>query len=631
MSDSIKHECGMAFIRLRKPLQFYQDKYGSAFYGLTKLQLLMQKQRNRGQDGAGIVTVKIDHDSGKEYIDRDRTNKQDNLKELFENIYAEFNGLSKKNLEDPQWLKHNIPYTGEVLMGHLRYGTHSSNSIKNIHPVLRRSNWKTRTLALAGNFNLTNVDELFDELVSYGQHPFRKSDTITVLEKIGHFLDREVQQQFDSLKQQGYNDNMVLTELISDNLDIKKVLTKASKSFDGGYVIGGIVGNGDAFLMRDPSGIRPAFYYYDDEIVIAASERPAIQTTLNVYFEKITELLPGHALIVKNNGDVSVEEFIQNREKKSCSFERIYFSRGTDKNIYLERKELGRNMTDIVLKSINYDLDNTVFSYIPNTAITAFNGLIEGIGQYLNNHKLEKIIALGPEPGKDELAAILNKNIRIENLVVKDLKIRTFILEDNSRNELVSHVYDVTYGIIKDRTDTVVLIDDSIVRGTTLKDSIISIVARLFPKKIIILSSAPQIRYPDCYGIDMSRMNEFVAFRALIDLIRETRQEQLLDLTYERCKNQINLPVNDIKNEVKPLYDLFTYEEISEKIAKLVTPENINCEIEIIFQTIENLHKSIPKHRGDWYFTGDYPTPGGNKVVNKAFINYMEGVGGRSY
>lgn len=631
MSDSIKHECGMAFIRLRKPLQFYQDKYGSAFYGLTKLQLLMQKQRNRGQDGAGIVTVKIDHDSGKEYIDRDRTNKQDNLKELFENIYAEFNGLSKKNLEDPQWLKHNIPYTGEVLMGHLRYGTHSSNSIKNIHPVLRRSNWKTRTLALAGNFNLTNVDELFDELVSYGQHPFRKSDTITVLEKIGHFLDREVQQQFDSLKQQGYNDNMVLTELISDNLDIKKVLTKASKSFDGGYVIGGIVGNGDAFLMRDPSGIRPAFYYYDDEIVIAASERPAIQTTLNVYFEKITELLPGHALIVKNNGDVSVEEFIQNREKKSCSFERIYFSRGTDKNIYLERKELGRNMTDIVLKSINYDLDNTVFSYIPNTAITAFNGLIEGIGQYLNNHKLEKIIALGPEPGKDELAAILNKNIRIENLVVKDLKIRTFILEDNSRNELVSHVYDVTYGIIKDRTDTVVLIDDSIVRGTTLKDSIISIVARLFPKKIIILSSAPQIRYPDCYGIDMSRMNEFVAFRALIDLIRETGQEQLLDLTYERCKNQINLPVNDIKNEVKPLYDLFTYEEISEKIAKLVTPENINCEIEIIFQTIENLHKSIPKHRGDWYFTGDYPTPGGNKVVNKAFINYMEGVGGRSY
>jgi amidophosphoribosyltransferase len=631
MSDSIKHECGMAFIRLRKPLQFYQDKYGSAFYGLTKLQLLMQKQRNRGQDGAGIVTVKIDHDSGKEYIDRDRTNKQDNLKELFENIYAEFNGLSKKNLEDPQWLKHNIPYTGEVLMGHLRYGTHSSNSIKNIHPVLRRSNWKTRTLALAGNFNLTNVDELFDELVSYGQHPFRKSDTITVLEKIGHFLDREVQQQFDSLKQQGYNDNMVLTELISDNLDIKKVLTKASKSFDGGYVIGGIVGNGDAFLMRDPSGIRPAFYYYDDEIVIAASERPAIQTTLNVYFEKITELLPGHALIVKNNGDVSVEEFIQNREKKSCSFERIYFSRGTDKNIYLERKELGRNMTDIVLKSINYDLDNTVFSYIPNTAITAFNGLIEGIGQYLNNHKLEKIIALGPEPGKDELAAILNKNIRIENLVVKDLKIRTFILEDNSRNELVSHVYDVTYGIIKDRTDTVVLIDDSIVRGTTLKDSIISIVARLFPKKIIILSSAPQIRYPDCYGIDMSRMNEFVAFRALIDFIRETGQEQLLDLTYERCKNQINLPVNDIKNEVKPLYDLFTYEEISEKIAKLVTPENINCEIEIIFQTIENLHKSIPKHRGDWYFTGDYPTPGGNKVVNKAFINYMEGVGGRSY
>lgn len=631
MSDPIKHECGMAFIRLRKPLRYYKEKYGSSLYGLMKLQLLMQKQRNRGQDGAGIVTVKIDLDSGKEYIDRQRTNKQDNLKELFENIYAEFDGISKKHLEDPEWLKYNVPYTGEVLMGHLRYGTHSSNSIKNIHPVLRRSNWKTRTLALAGNFNLTNVDELFEELISYGQHPFRKSDTITVLEKIGHFLDREVQQQFDSLKQQGHHDNIELTELISDNLDLQKVLRKASKSFDGGYVIGGIVGNGDAFLMRDPNGIRPAFYYYDDEIVIAASERPAIQTTLNVFFEKINELPPGHALIVKHNGDISVAEFTGHKEKQSCSFERIYFSRGTDKNIYLERKELGRTMTEMVLKSINYDLDNTVFSYIPNTAITAFNGLIEGIGTYLNNNKLEEIFALGPNPDKVKLGLILNKSIRIENLVVKDLKLRTFILEDNSRNELVSHVYDVTYGIINNYKDTVVLIDDSIVRGTTLKDSIISIVARLFPKKIIVLSSAPQIRYPDCYGIDMSRMNEFVAFRALIELIKESGQEELLELTYNKCKTQNTLPVDEIKNEVKPLYDLFAYEEISEKIAKLVTPENINCEIEIIFQTIENLHKAIPKHTGDWYFTGNYPTPGGNKVVNKAFINYMEGVCDRSY
>jgi amidophosphoribosyltransferase len=631
MSDPIKHECGMAFIRLRKPLQFYQEKYGSAFYGLTKLQLLMQKQRNRGQDGAGIVTVKIGIDSGKEYIDRHRTNKQDNLKELFEDVWDEISNLNPEKITDADWLKKNVPFVAEVMMGHLRYGTHSSNSIKNIHPVLRRSNWKTRTLALAGNFNLTNVDELFDELVSYGQHPFRKSDTITVLEKIGHFLDREVQKQFDSLKQIGHNDNIEMTELISDNLDMGKVLRKASKSFDGGYVIGGIAGNGDSFLMRDPNGIRPAFYYYDDEIVIAASERPAIQTTINVYFEKINELPPGHALIVKHNGDVSVEEFTQPKEKKSCSFERIYFSRGTDKNIYLERKELGRSMSDLVLKSIDYDLDNTVFSYIPNTANTAFNGLIEGISQYLNNHKLQQIIALGSNNDHQKLENILCKKIRIENLVVKDLKLRTFILEDNSRNELVSHVYDVTYGIIKDRNDTVVLIDDSIVRGTTLKDSIISIVARLYPKKIIILSSAPQIRYPDCYGIDMSRMNEFVAFRALIELLKESKKEHLLQETYKKCKIQNKLPVNEITNQLKPLYDLFTYEEISQKIAKLVTPDNIGCEIEIIFQTIENLHNSIPNHKGDWYFTGDYPTPGGNKVVNKAFINYMEGILGRSY
>ncbi len=631
MSDPIKHECGMAFIRLRKPLQFYSDKYGSAFYGLTKLQLLMQKQRNRGQDGAGIVTVKIGIESGKEYIDRSRTNKQDNLKELFEEIYSQISDLNPKKTTDPVWLKKNVPFAAEVLMGHLRYGTHSSNSIKNIHPVLRRSNWKTRTLALAGNFNLTNVDELFDELVSYGQHPFRKSDTITVLEKIGHFLDREVQMQFDTLKQKGYDDNILLTEMISDNLDIQKVLKKASKSFDGGYVIGGIIGNGDAFLMRDPNGIRPAFYYYDDEIVVAASERPAIQTTLNVYFEKINELNPGHALIVKNNGDIFIKEFTESRQKNSCSFERIYFSRGTDKNIYLERKELGRSMSELVLKAINYDLENTVFSYIPNTANTAFNGLIEGLSQYLNKSKLEQIIALGSTADHEKLEKILCKKIRIENLVVKDLKLRTFILEDNSRSELVSHVYDVTYGIIKDKTDTVVLIDDSIVRGTTLKDSIISIVARLYPKKIIVLSSAPQIRYPDCYGIDMSRMNEFVAFRALIELLKDNGKENLLKETYKNCLAQNQLMVNEISNQVKPLYELFSYDEISKKIAGLVTPDNINCEIEIIFQTIENLHNSIPNHKGDWYFTGDYPTPGGNKVVNKAFINFMEGIDGRSY
>jgi amidophosphoribosyltransferase len=631
MSELIKHECGMALIRLKKPFKYYKEKYGSSLYGLMKLQLLMQKQRNRGQDGAGIVTVKTDFRAGKEYINRQRTNKQDNLKELFDEIFSKFNGLKKKHYNDPDWLKCNIPFMGEVMMGHLRYGTHSSNSMKNVHPVLRRSNWKTRTLALAGNFNLTNVDDLFDELVSYGQHPFRKSDTITVLEKIGHFLDREVQQQFDLLKKQGNFTNIELTDLISEKLDLQKVLKKACRSFDGGYVISGIIGNGDAFVMRDPNGIRPAYYYEDDEVVVAASERPAIQTAFNIYFDKVKELQPGHALIVKNTGKSEISEISDQGEKKSCSFERIYFSRGNDKNIYLERKELGRTMAPMVLESVDYDLENTVFSYIPNTAITAFNGLIEGVGDYLNDHKLAKIISLGPNPDKDELKMILDKKIRIENLVVKDLKLRTFILEDNSRSELVSHVYDVTYGLIKDKKDTVVLIDDSIVRGTTLRDSIISIVARLYPKKIIILSSAPQIRYPDCYGIDMSKMNEFIAFRAMIELIRERKMEDLLLKTYVECKFQNGLPPEKTENAVKPLYSMFTAKQISEKIAQLVTPKDIDCEIEIVFQSIENLEKSIPNHRGDWYFTGNYPTAGGNKVVNRAFMNFIEGIEGRSY
>lgn len=631
MSDQIKHECGMAMIRLLKPLDFYYKKYGNTFYGLTKLQLLMQKQRNRGQDGAGIVTVKINPNLGKEYIDRHRTNKTDNLKELFEDVFNEINNIKDLKINDPDWIKQNVPFSGEVFMGHLRYGTHGSNSLKNIHPVLRRSNWKTRTLALAGNFNLTNVDELFRELISYGQHPFRKSDTITVLEKIGHFLDREVQQQFDLLKKEGHDDNIELTELISKKLDFHKILSKASRSFDGGYVIGGLVGNGDAFLLRDPNGIRPAFYYYNDEIVVAASERPAIQTTFNVFFENIRELPPGHALIIKSDGDISVKEIRQPERKTSCSFERIYFSRGTDRNIYLERKELGRTMSNDVLKSINYDLENTVFSYIPNTSITAFNGLIEGINDYLNDFKLKEIQKPENQSDINKLNSILQQKIRIENLVVKDLKLRTFILEDNSRNELVSHVYDVTYGIIKDKKDTVVLIDDSIVRGTTLRDSIISIVAKLFPKRIIILSSAPQIRYPDCYGIDMSKMNEFIAFRALIEMLKSDGNEHLIVETYKRCLQQINLSLSEIKNEVKFLYDQYSYEDLSKKIAELVTPTGIECEVDIIFQTTENLRKSIPNHLGDWYFTGNYPTPGGNKVVNQAFINYIEGIEERSY
>jgi len=631
MSELIKHECGLAFIRLKKPLDYYQKKYGTALYGLLKLQLLMQKMRNRGQDGAGVVSIKLNVKPGKGYIHRRRTNKQDNLKKLFDSIYKNYKGLSKKKLNNAEWLKCNIPFAGEVLMGHLRYGTHGSNSMKNVHPVIRRSNWKTRTLVLAGNFNLTNVDELFEELISYGQHPFRKSDTITVLEKIGHFLDREVQVEFDALKKQGINDNIELTNQISDQLDIHKVLTKASRSFDGGYVMGGMIGNGDAFVMRDPNGIRPAYYYEDDEVVVAASERPAIQTAFDVKYEQIKELERGHALIVKTNGQTNELPFIKQGEKKSCSFERIYFSRGSDRDIYFERKELGSTMAKMVMKSINNDLDNTVFSFIPNTANVAFNGLIKGIRKELNEEKRKKILALGESINEVTLEKILAKNVRIDILVVKDAKLRTFILQDNSRDELVSHVYDITYGVINDHVDTIVLIDDSIVRGTTLKDSIISILSRLNPKKILILSSAPQIRYPDCYGIDMSRMNEFIAFRALVELLKETDQKYLLEETYNKCKKQESLPMNQIVNEVKELYSTFEYEEISKKIAELTTPKDIVPEVEIIYQTVENLHKAIPEHTGDWYFTGDYPTPGGNRVVNKAFINYMEGKEDRSY
>ncbi len=631
MSELIKHECGIAFIRLKKPLDYYHKKYGTALYGLLKLQLLMQKQRNRGQDGAGVVSLKLNMEPGKTYIHRQRTNKQDNLKELFNSIYNHYGNLSKKKINNPKLLKSNIPFAGEVLMGHLRYGTHGSNSMKNVHPVIRRSNWKTRTLILAGNFNLTNVDELFEELVSYGQHPFRKSDTITVLEKIGHFLDREVQFEFDRLKKEGINDNVELTNLISENLDIPKILKKASKSFDGGYVMEGIIGNGDAFVIRDPNGIRPAYYYENDEVVVAASERPAIQTTFDIKYEDVKELNRGYALIVKNNGQTSEVPFIKQRENKACSFERIYFSRGTDRDIYNERKMLGFTMAEMVLKAINNDLNNTVFSFIPNTANVAFNGLIKGIRQNLNQIKKQQILDLGNNISPENLDKILAQNVKIDILVVKDAKLRTFILQDNSRNELVSHVYDVTYGIVKDNVDTVVLIDDSIVRGTTLKDSIITIVSRLNPKKIVILSSAPQIRYPDCYGIDMSRMNEFIAFRALVELLKETGQEYLLHQTYSRCKAQEKKNSSEIKNELKFLYDTFTVDEISKKIAKLVTPDGIMPEIEVIYQTVENLHKAIPNHTGDWYFTGNYPTPGGNKVVNKAFINFMEGNEERSY
>jgi len=630
MSEQIKHECGLAFIRLRKPLDFYLEKYGTAFYGLYKLQLLMQKQRNRGQDGAGIVTVKLNPEPGKPYIDRRRTNKTNYIKILFQDIYKNYGGLSNKKLNNPDYLKKNIPFMGEVLMGHLRYGTHGSNSIKNVHPVIRKNNWKTRNLALAGNFNLTNVNELFDELISYGQHPNKRSDTITILEKIGHFLDTEVQEKFDHFKKKS-DDNEVITQMISDDLDIQRILRRASKSFDGGYTIGGIIGNGDAFVFKDPSGIRPAFYYYDDEIVVAASERPAIQTTFNIKVDDIKELGRGNALIVKNTGEVSELPIKDQLESQSCSFERIYFSRGTDRDIYLERKKLGTLLTGKVLKAVDHDLENTIFSFIPNTAEVAFYGLIQGLEKSLNQIKAEKILQMDPGYSKEQLDEILSTKVRVENLVVKDAKMRTFISDTDTRGELVSHVYDVTYGIINDYKDTLVLIDDSIVRGTTLKDSIISILSRLRPKKIIILSSAPQIRYPDCYGIDMSRMNEFVAFRALLALLKEDKKEHLLTEVYEKCKTQEKLPDSEVKNFVKDLYQVYTPEEISKKIAEIVTPDTVKIPVEVIYQSVENLHKAMPNHTGDWYFSGNFPTAGGNRVVNKSFINFMEDNSDRAY
>jgi amidophosphoribosyltransferase len=630
MSEQIKHECGLAFIRLRKPMDFYIRKYGSAFYGVAKLQLLMQKQRNRGQDGAGIVSVKLNPEPGKSYIHRERTNKSNYIKVLFGELNKNYDGLSKKKLGNIDYLKNNVPFVAEVLMGHLRYGTHGSNSIKNVHPVIRKNNWKTRNLALAGNFNLTNVNELFDELISYGQHPNKRSDTITILEKIGHFLDTEVQEKFD-LYNQGHDDNEVITQLISDNLDVAHILKRASKSFDGGYTMGGIFGNGDAFIFRDPSGIRPAFYYYDDEIVVAASERPAIQTTFDIKVDQIHELGRGNALIVKNTGEITEANIKEPFENKACSFERIYFSRGTDRDIYLERKELGKLLTKKVLEAVDYDLENSIFSFIPNTAEVAFYGMMQGIDDALNELKTEEILKGKRTLSKEDVRNIMRTKVRVEKLVVKDAKMRTFISDTDTRGELVSHVYDVTYGIVRDYKDTLILIDDSIVRGTTLKDSIISIVSRLRPKKIIIISSAPQIRYPDCYGIDMSRMNDFVAFRALISLLKEDDKEHLLFETYEKCKAQEKDPALPVINHVKTLYDEYTEEQISAKIAEIVTPSIVEMPVEVIYQSVDDLHKAMPNHTGDWYFSGNFPTEGGTRVVNRAFINYMENKDERAY
>ncbi|MCD0490367.1 class II glutamine amidotransferase [Pedobacter sp. MC2016-14] len=633
MSDSIKHECGIAFIRLLKPLSFYQEKYGTALYGLNKLYLLMEKQHNRGQDGAGIATIKLDVKPGHRYISRYRSMAQNAVADIFGYVQNKFVDIQNETPElmlDAEWLKANVSFIGEVLLGHLRYGTHGQNSIENCHPFLRQNNWMTRNLVIAGNFNMTNVDELLEQLYELGQHPKEQADTVTVLEKIGHFLDDENQKLFDEYKKEGL-DNVEITHKISDNLDIAKILKRSAKNWDGGYAISGIVGNGDAFVLRDPSGIRPAFYYADDEIVVAASERPAIQTAFNIPFKNVKEIEPGHALIVKKDGTVSQEVFREPEEKRACSFERIYFSRGSDAEIYRERKHLGALLCDQILKSTGADLKNTVFSFIPNTAEVSFYGMVEGLHSYIRNVQKEALINRKDQLSDEELDELLSMNPRVEKLAIKDVKLRTFITQDADRQDMVAHVYDTTYGVIKNHTDTLVAVDDSIVRGTTLKQSIIKIIDRLHPKKIVIVSSAPQIRYPDCYGIDMSKMGQFVAFEAAIQLLKARGLEHIIEEVYEKCKASLLLPKEEIVNHVKDIYRPFTQEEISAQITKIITPTNITAEVEVIYQTLDNLHVACPNHTGDWYFSGNYPTPGGNKVVNKAFVNWKEGNNQRAY
>ncbi len=630
MSESIKHECGLAFIRLLKPLQYYHDKYGTSLYGMQKMQLLLQKQRNRGQDGAGLANIKLDVTPGNRYISRKRSNSSTYLEDIFQGVYEYYNDLSPDKLADASWLKRNKPFSGEVILGHLRYGTHGVNSIESVHPFLRLNNWMTRNIVLAGNFNLTNVNELFEELLSFGQHPKERSDTVTVMEKIGHFLDDEVEKLFSWFKAEGHS-NEEITQHIIENLDVKRVLQRASRKFDGGYVMAGLFGHGDAFVMRDPNGIRPAFYYHNDEVVVMASERPAIQTCFNASIRDVKELKPGHALIVKKSGKVS-EDLIRHPEtRKACSFERIYFSRGSDRDIYLERKELGKLLAPKILEEIEYDLDNTIFSFIPNTAEIAFLGLIEGLNDNLEVIKKKRILELGDKITGEEVDSIFRLKPRIEKLAVKDAKMRTFIADDKHRGNMVSHVYDVTYGVVNNEVDTLVIVDDSIVRGTTLKESVIQILSTLKPKKIIIVSSAPQIRYPDCYGIDMSKMNKFVAFKALVSLLKEHGKEDLLEKTYCKCKSLLENENQNLVNPVQELYDQFSYEEISDRIAQIVTPDNIKPEIKVIYQTVENLSKACPNNNGDWYFSGDYPTQGGMRVVNKAFINYMDKIDARAY
>ncbi|MDA3954539.1 MAG: amidophosphoribosyltransferase [Bacteroidales bacterium] len=633
MSDQIKHECGIALIRLLKPLEYYQSKYGSWMYGLQKLYLLMEKQHNRGQDGAGFASLKFDLDPGKKYIHRFRSNGDSPIKEVFAQVNNYHSEVEKKNIEllnDPVWAKENLPSAADIYLGHLRYGTFGGDDIEYVQPLMRENNWKSRNLMLAGNFNMTNVDELFRVLVDLGQNPKEYSDTTTVLEKVGHFLDEENQMLFRQYKNDGFT-NKEISALIAENIDIKKILQEASKDWDGGYAMAGVTGHGDAFVTRDPNGIRPAFYYQDDEIVVVASERPVIQTVMNVAAETVNEIKPGEALIIKKNGKVTFEEIRVPQKRSSCSFERIYFSRGSDKDIYQERKQLGRLIIPQILKAIENDSENTVFSFIPNTSETAFYGMIEGLRKHLQGVQKKEIMALGDKLNEKEIDRIMSKRIRVEKIAIKDIKLRTFIAQDKGRNDLVGHVYDITYGAIRSGVDNLVIIDDSIVRGTTLRESILKIIDRLKPKKIVVVSSSPQIRYPDCYGIDMAKLGDFIAFKAAIELLKDTGQVNVINEVYKKSKAQENLPKEQIVNYVKQIYKPFTPEEISGKISELLTTKEIIADVEIVFQSIENLHAACPNDTGDWYFTGNYPTPGGNKVVNKSFINFIEGKNQRAY
>ena len=633
MSDAIQHECGIALLRLKKDLSFYLEKYGTAFYGLNKMQLLMEKQHNRGQDGAGIANIKLDMQPGERYISRARSIDTNPIQDLFGQIGSRFNQLASEapeKLKDVDYLKKHAGFTGELFLGHLRYGTFGRNSIESCHPFLRQNNWMTRNLVLAGNFNLTNVDELFDSLLAIGQHPKEKSDTVTVLEKIGHFLDVENDRLYAKFKSEGFSKPDISSK-ISEHLDLVSVLQKSANKWDGGYAMAGLIGHGDAFVLRDPAGIRPAFYYEDEEVVVVASERPVIQTVFNLKEHQVKELEPGSALLIPKQGQVSEKEILPQLTIKKCSFERIYFSRGSDADIYKERKNLGRNIVPQVMDAIQGDIEHTVFSFIPNTAEVSFYGMMKGVEDYHNLEKANAILALGPNPSSESITQIIEGRARIEKIAIKDAKLRTFITQDDSRDDLVTHVYDITYGCIVPHRDNIVVIDDSIVRGTTLKKSILRMLNRLEPKRIVIVSSAPQIRFPDCYGIDMAKMGDFIAFEAAISLLKERNLDHIIEEVYQACLNQLSVPKEEVENEVKRIYEPFTDQEISDRIALLLRPAEVKSEVTIVFQTVDNLHKACPGHTGDWYFTGDYPTPGGNKVVNKSFINWKENRNERAY